>query len=130
MKGTPVVIVVCHCTTCQKHCGGPFLHTAAWLAVNVHLKTGDEDDIICHEYTDQLVRQSCKHCGGAVRNVVPAYSMIGFHIPTIKDAYAGNTYKPVFKPQCHLFYGSRVIDVKDGAPKMVKKTPEDGMLAE
>ena len=131
MTGLPLACVVCHCTTCRRHSGAPYLHTAAWLNANVEQTAGGgADDVVSNSHTDALVRRACKHCGGVVASETPAYGLTALHLGCIEDAYEGNTHRAVFKPQCHLFYGSRVADVIDGAPKMAKKAPADGMLPE
>lgn len=134
LTGKPVACVVCHCTTCRQHSGAPYLHTAAWHSSNVKrlVKEGvaSNDGLLAHQYTDALVRNVCKQCGGFAVNVVPAHSLSGFHLGVIEGAYEGNKAKDLFKPQCHLFYGSRVVDVPDGTPKMRKKAPEDGVMEE
>jgi hypothetical protein len=130
MTGAPMAVVVCHCTTCRAYSGAPYLHTAAWLGGSVKRVSGHDENLLSFKCTDAFARTSCRKCGSYVAGHVEAYGMLGFQLGTIEDAYENNTYRPVFRPQCHLFYGSRVVDVPDGAPKMRKKAPEDGMMGE
>ena len=132
MKGGPTISVVCHCTTCREHSGAPFLHTAAWGKDAVEQTEGSEDDIVSFSMSEGFTRRACGTCGGVAPSVQDTHGLVAFHLGTIKGAYnvETNTYDPVFAPACHLFYGSRVINVVDGAPKMAKKAPQDGILPE
>jgi hypothetical protein len=136
MRGKPLAIVVCHCTNCQIWSGAPFLHTVAWRTADVEQTGAEKGEMKSFlGETEELDRRTCVKCGGHAGHVVAAHGMTAFHLAAIADAFVQvdggkRTYRDVFRPQCHLFYGSRVVDVVDGAPKMAKKAPADGMLAE
>ena len=61
-------------------------------------------------------RRSCKKCGGLVVND-HAHSMN-------MTCLGAGLFKTPFKPAMHLFYGERIMDIKDGAPKF-KTMPTD-----
>lgn len=132
MNGPPIACVVCHCTTCRSYSGAPYMHSAAWLCGSVKRVSGADENLLAHKHegNEAFHRLSCRLCGSYVVGFAPPHAMFGFHLGTIDDAYENYTYKAVFKPQCHLFYRSRVVDIVDGAPKFVKKGPQDGVLPE
>lgn len=132
MTGAPIACVVCHCTTCRSYSGAPYLHTAAWTTGSVKRTAGADENLLVHKHdgNEAFQRMSCRLCGSYVAGFAPPHSMFGFQLGTIDGAYENNTYKATFKPNCHLFYGSRVVDVVDGAPKFAKKGPQDGVLPE
>lgn len=48
-------------------------------------------------------------------------SLFAFKRPHLPDA---------FKPTCHIFYGQRILDIHDGAPKFEGHKDKSAVLAE
>ena len=129
ITGPPAMCVVCHCSMCRRSTGAPYTHVAAFPSANVKL-IGDEDALQTYNSSEGLERRRCAKCGANVLHVIAAHKLSAIPLGTMNGAFENNTYIDDFKPACHLFYADRVVDVKDGAPKMKQKTPEHGVMDE
>ncbi|KAH8103381.1 Mss4-like protein [Cristinia sonorae] len=137
--GPPVLSAYCHCTLCQRLTGCPFVHT-------IHTAPGSfrwthtagagsssamgEDDSEGHNEEDALISRSlhtytlpskphktryrCKVCGVCVagyHSIRGRWSVWGAHL-VMKEGV-----REMVQPTGHIFYGTRMVDVRDGLGK-------------
>jgi hypothetical protein len=115
VKGAPQAMGYCHCESCRTWSASPINAFALWPLANVSVTRG-EAELATYKKTPGTHRQYCKKCGGHVRSVHPD---LGF-----TDVYASLLPSLTFKPALHVFYGERMIAMKDGLPKF-KDVPKE-----
>ncbi len=115
----PVDSKICHCSTCQRLHGAPFQWAVIFHKHNVRFVRGVDDLDSYAAGTMQAAhvlpcKLSCKHCRTPIadegRNMFLAFG-------PLFDFGSPPRIPPAFEPSCHIFYGSRLIDVDDGRPK-------------
>ena len=111
LSGEAVLQCYCHCTDCRDWLGAPVHAATVWPNAQVRFTKG-ADNVVTYKRTDNSHRKSCKSCGGAVLVEHPSLGVFDVLASTIE----GFDFKPAF----HIFYGERMIDVKDGLPKFAK----------
>lgn len=115
VKGEPLGMGYCHCRDCQLWSAGPINTFTLWQPESVEITQG-ADNIRTFNKTANSYRKWCKTCGGHLMSEHPSMKLIDVYAPVIPDLN--------FKPSVHVFYGERIVSVKDGLPKM-KDTPTD-----
>jgi hypothetical protein len=113
----PVDAKICHCRDCQRLHGAPMQWAAIFHKRDILLTKGKEHVKFYNselgEWTRVLpCKVSCGNCGTPIadegRTMWLAFPTL-FHFDQIPDS---------FRPSCHIFYGSRVLDnIKDDIPK-------------
>lgn len=106
--GEPVFVGYGHCTDCRGWLGAPVHAATLWPSDNVRLVKG-ADKVLSYARTGKSHRKSCKTCGGHVANDHPGMMMTDLLASVMPD------YE--FRPTMHIFYGERMIAMKDGLPK-------------
>lgn len=115
----PVDAKICHCLACQKLHGAPMQWAAIFHKRDVRITTGIDQLKFFNserlEYERILpCKVSCGRCGALIadegRRMWLAFpSLFGFgQIARVPVS---------FRPTCHIFYGSRIIDINDDLPK-------------
>eukprot|EP01098_Paradermamoeba_levis_P007601 TRINITY_DN3153_c0_g1_i2.p1 TRINITY_DN3153_c0_g1~~TRINITY_DN3153_c0_g1_i2.p1 ORF type:complete len:152 (-),score=42.89 TRINITY_DN3153_c0_g1_i2:167-622(-) len=118
IQGTPFFNVYCHCTICQKTSGAPYLRISGFKPDDVKLTKGSETDLVPFNTTKNLIRYRCKHCQGPVFNQwIDTTSLFPFRGITHGTLTHQSAASPAIQPQQHIYYGTRMVDVKDGLPK-------------
>ena len=120
VSGEPVASAYCHCRSCRKWHSAPINAWAAWPADKVKI-TGDT---VTSSYNTESQRISCASCGGCVANGKPKPELMVVYPMTLVDSGLE------FKPDFHIFYDERVMDVNDGLPKFVDAPEEFGYSGE
>jgi hypothetical protein len=117
VTGEAAAMGFCHCESCRHWSAGPINAFSLWAPENVNVVKGEE---LLHTYakTDASHRKWCKSCGGHVMTDHPGMGMV--------DVYAAILPDLKFEPEVHVFYGEKVISVKDGLPKMADVPKEMG----
>jgi hypothetical protein len=119
VRADPVDAKICHCRTCQSLHGAPMQWAAIFHKHDVRITKG----IDCLKFfnTEQTINErilpckmSCSLCGTPIADegrrmwlAFPSLFEFGFPLEVTK----------AFMPSCHIFYGSRVIDIDDDLPK-------------
>ncbi len=128
----PVDAKICHCPGCQTLHGAPMQWAAIFHKRDVRFLAGAGD---LRFYNSPLNRNqrslpckvSCALCGTPVadegRNMWLAF-------PTLFDFGQPPRVPEAFRPTCHIFYGSRVMDVVDGLPKWSGHKGRSALLRE
>ena len=117
LAGAPLAQMYCHCTDCRAWLGAPMHAATGWPEAQVKFVKG-ADNVILYKRTEKSWRKSCKNCGGAV---LVEHPQIG-----IVDVLASNIRRFKFEPAFHVYYGERMIDMKDGLPKYANMPKEMG----
>ena len=124
----PADAKICHCLTCLRLQGAPMQWTAIFHKHDVRITKGT-DCLKCYNSEQKiqaripLCKVSCGLCGTPIADeghrrwlAYPSLFAFGFP-PKVPQA---------FLPTCHIFYGSRLIDMSDDLPKWSghKNNPE------
>lgn len=108
VSGEPAAMGYCHCNSCRHWSAGPVNAFTLWQPTSVKVTKG-ADSIITYNKTPGSSRKSCKTCGGHVMTDHPGMKLV--------DVYAAIIPSFAFKPAVHVFYGDKVLAVRDGLPK-------------
>jgi hypothetical protein len=115
----PLDAKLCHCPVCRKLHGAPLQWAAIFHKRDVRFSAGIEhlrfyNAVLNRPQRILPCKVSCGLCGTPIadegRNMWLAF-------PTLFDFGEPPRVPNAFKPTCHIFYGTRVIDVADGLPK-------------
>ena len=115
----PLDAKLCHCRDCQVLHGAPMQWAAIFRKQDVRLTRGAEHLVFYNVETGDRVRRlpckvSCGRCGTPIadegRNMWLAF-------PTLFEFGTPARIPDAFRPTCHIFYESRVVDVADDLPR-------------
>ncbi|KAI9822598.1 MAG: hypothetical protein M1827_000317 [Pycnora praestabilis] len=114
----PLDAKYCHCGTCQRLHGAPFQWAAIFHKDDINFTNGWHD-LGWYESSEKTTKHklpckvSCAYCRTPImdegRNMILLF-------PTLID-FKSQEDKAKFAPSCHMFYGSRSLDIPDGKPK-------------
>ena len=116
VRADPDDAKICHCRECQVLHGAPMQWAAIFHKRDVRFVAGVGE---LRFYSSALKRQervlpckvSCGVCGTPIadegRNMWLAF-------PSLFDFGSPPAVPPAFKPTCHIFYGSHVVEVEGG----------------
>ena len=119
VRAEPVDAKICHCRTCQTIHGAPMQWAAIFHKSDVGLTAGAEHLRFYNSATRTEGRAlpckvRCARCGTLVAD---EGRRMWLAFPPLFDFGNPRTVPDSFRPTCHIFYGSRVIDVADSLPK-------------
>lgn len=114
-SGAPAAMGYCHCNSCRHWSAGPVNAFTLWAPNTVKVTKG-ADNLLTYNKTPGSSRKSCKTCGGHVLTDHPGMKLV--------DVYAAIIPTFAFKPAVHVFYGDKVMSVRDGLPKF-KDMPKE-----
>lgn len=117
VSGTPAAMGYCHCGDCRHWSAGPINAFSLWAPDAVKVTKG-ADNIATYAKTDKSHRKWCKTCGGHLMSAHPGMNLT--------DVYAAILPSLDFQPMVHVFYGEKMVSVKDGLPKMQDLPAEFG----
>jgi hypothetical protein len=117
VSGDPVAMGFCHCDSCRHWSAGPVNAFTLWQPSALKVTKG-ADQVGTYNKTPQSYRKWCKACGGHLFTDHPTLG------GGLVDVYAAMLPKLAFKPGLHVFYGEKVLPIKDGLPKF-KDAPKD-----
>jgi hypothetical protein len=117
MVGEPLMVAVCHCSTCQKNTGSAFSTNLAMPQNAVEI-VGD-DLATFEEYADAgsppFLRSFCSRCGSPISGRGEAY-------PGVVFIKAGTLDDPSWvKPTIHIWCSERQpwVHIDDGVPHLL-----------
>jgi hypothetical protein len=130
VRADPVDAKVCHCRVCQVLHGAPMQWAAIFQKSDVRLATAIEH---LRFYNGELDRQerippckvACARCGTLIAD---EGRRMWLAFPTLFDFGSPPRVPESFQPTCHIFYGSRVIEIDDGLPKWSGHKDESTLL--
>jgi len=124
--GDPWDAKFCHCTDCQRLHGAPFQHAVIFPKTSVRMTKcessgGEGTNAVDFFSTEQKTsvhyvpcKVACNNCRSPMfdegRNTVLCY-------PSAFDFGPDRPMPDGFKAKCHIFYGSRSVDMPDGLTK-------------
>ncbi|PNS16537.1 hypothetical protein CAC42_271 [Sphaceloma murrayae] len=125
----PLSSKFCHCTTCQTQHAAPFQWAAIFHKEDIKFSHGHHD-LEWYDPTDKSIEHKlpckvrCSFCHSPImdegRNMILLFPTL-IHFKTEQE-------KANFKPQMHMFYGERVVDIPDGLPKWSGLNNESDLL--
>jgi len=132
----PLASKFCHCSTCQVIHGAPMQWAAIFEKGDINFLKGHHD-LRWYDSQEKTTRHklpckvSCSECGSLImdegRNMILLF-------PGLIKFKEGEMEK--FKPQCHMFYSKRIVDIPDGTPKwsgmqddsdLIEDSPQDAI---
>jgi hypothetical protein len=115
----PVDAKICHCLTCQRMHGAPMQWAAIFHKHDVRITKGaDGLKFYNSEQSIDARRLPCKvSCSLCGTPIADEGRRMWLAFPSLFDFGFPPKVPQAFRPTCHIFYGSRVIDIGDGLPK-------------
>lgn len=119
VRADPVDAKICHCSDCQVLHGAPMQWAAIFHKRDVRFTAGVEHLRFYNsalERNERIVpcKVACAICGSLIadegRNMWLAF-------PTLFDFGTPPRVPAAFMPTCHIFYGTRVMEITDELPK-------------
>ncbi|KAF9454392.1 hypothetical protein P691DRAFT_692565 [Macrolepiota fuliginosa MF-IS2] len=122
VTGKPLVSAYCHCSLCQRLSGAPFINTIHFPAPAFKWVHGSDSvlDSYAVEAKPWKKRWRCKTCGACVASFHEKgnrWSMWGSQLDRDEEGKVKADMWEDLKPTVHIFYETRLLDVKDGLPK-------------
>ncbi|KAI0087162.1 Mss4-like protein [Irpex rosettiformis] len=139
LTSEPLLSAYCHCTNCQRLSGCPFVHTVhfpasqfSWIIPDYSPPSSPTFSPSPHSEPKHLslldtysipnrphkTRFRCKNCGACVasyNSLKDTFSIWGAHLS--RDGQGKIERWEVVKPSAHIFYGTRMVEVRDGLGK-------------
>lgn len=121
VRNDPVDAKLCHCRGCQVLHGAPFQWAVIFHKTDVLFLRGVDDLYFYNSGLDQPghvlpCKLGCNRCRSPIadegRRMFLAFG-------PLFDFGSPPRVPPAFQPTCHIFYGTRVIDVDDDKPKFL-----------
>ena len=115
----PVDAKICHCLTCQRLHGAPMQWAAIFHKHDVRITKG-ADNLRFYNSEQKFparippCKVSCGLCGAPIAD---EGRRMWLTFPSLFDFGFPPKVPKAFMPTCHIFYGSRLIDVSDDLPK-------------
>lgn len=110
----PISSSICHCATCRRLTGAPFLANIMLpaAALTVTSKDGEGDAALVSQKTSKHVtRHRCSTCYS------PVYALLGKDKVVVPASLFSPPHPESWSAQHHLYYDRRVIDMADSLPK-------------
>ena len=115
----PVDAKICHCLTCQRLHGAPMQWAAIFYKHDVRITKGLNDlKFYNSEQKIHARNLPCKvSCGLCGTPIADEGRRMWLTFPSLFDFGFPPKVPKAYMPTCHIFYGSRLIDIGDGLPK-------------
>lgn len=115
----PVDAKICHCPACQRLHGAPMQWAAIFHKKHVRITAGIDQMRFYNSERNQHARIlpckiSCARCGTPIAD---EGRRMWLAFPSLFDFGQRSDIPEAFRPTCHIFYGSRVVEVCDDLPK-------------
>lgn len=119
VSADPVDVKICHCTTCQRLHGAPMQWAAIFHKRHVRFTAGLENLIFYNSEQNRSERiLPCKvRCGKCGTPIADEGRRMWLAFPSLFHFGHPAKVPEAFRPTCHLFYGSRIIEIPDDLPK-------------
>jgi len=119
VRADPVDAKICHCLACQKLHGAPMQWAAIFHKKDVRITEG----MACLRFynSERNIHErvlpckvSCALCGTPIAD---EGRRMWLAFPSLFDFHGLAAVPETFRPTCHIFYGSRLMDMDDQLPK-------------
>lgn len=118
-RDRPLSSKYCHCTTCQRLHGAPFQWAAIFHKTDINFTQGHHD-LSWYDPSERSTRHklpckvSCSYCRTPIMDEGRRMILL---FPGLIEGINTPEGRQAFEAECHMFYGRRVVDVKDGKDK-------------
>lgn len=116
-SGKPEVMGYCHCETCRAWASAPISAFTLWQPDSVRVTQGEEH-IGNFQFTGRSQRKFCRKCSGRLMTLHPEMKLTEVGAAVLPDF--------AFDPGLHVFYGEKVMPMRDGLPKFDDVPKEAG----
>eukprot|EP01094_Clydonella_sp_ATCC50884_P017953 TRINITY_DN3229_c0_g1_i1.p2 TRINITY_DN3229_c0_g1~~TRINITY_DN3229_c0_g1_i1.p2 ORF type:complete len:166 (+),score=43.05 TRINITY_DN3229_c0_g1_i1:23-499(+) len=115
----PWTVQCCHCSLCRRATGAPYSWNVLMAAGQFRYTAGSDEpeSTIAGASSDKIKRLSCAKCGCLAVGDAHGYGLRVVPIGTIDGINEANEVREELRPQRHIFYANRILDVRDGLPK-------------
>lgn len=115
----PVDAKICHCRTCQSLHGAPMQWAAIFHKHDVRITSGRQwlKFYNSEKNVDDRILPCKVRCGLCGTPVADEGRRMWLAFPSLFDFGFPPMVPKAFVPTCHIFYGSRVVDINDDLPK-------------
>jgi len=119
VSADPVDATICHCLVCQKLHGAPMQWAAIFHKRHVRFTAGLNHLRFFNSEQGRHERiLPCKvSCGRCGTPIADEGRRMWLAFPSLFDFGHRSEVPDSFKPTCHIFYGTRVVDIWDDLPK-------------
>ncbi|EGG02603.1 uncharacterized protein MELLADRAFT_109905 [Melampsora larici-populina 98AG31] len=150
-----ILSAYCHCTNCQRRNGAPFVWTTHWKHEAIkwinstivpfdHLESGLPNTVQVYELTPgQAFKLHCKKCGSPVGSYSIANKEWCIWGTTLERSKSDSTSTDLtssqhttlikgwdlIKPTAHIFYDTRILDIRDNLGRWVGYEGDSEQLA-
>ncbi|MGI9380230.1 MAG: GFA family protein [Methyloligellaceae bacterium] len=119
VSADPLDAKICHCRACQKLHGAPMQLAAIFHKAHVRFTKGIDRLQFYNSELNRSVRVlpckvSCSVCRALIAD---EGRRMWLAFPSLFEFAEEGHLPDAFKPTCHIFYGTRLMDIKDGLPK-------------
>ncbi|KAF9056039.1 Mss4-like protein [Panaeolus papilionaceus] len=120
VTGSPLLSAYCHCTLCQRFNAAAFILTIHFPEPNFKWTHSDEDALDSYNVASKpwKKRWRCKSCGCAIASYnsnANKWSVWGGQLD--RDENGRIIGWDSIKPTAHIFYETRMVDIKDDLGK-------------
>jgi hypothetical protein len=134
VKADPVDAKICHCRNCQVLHGAPMQWAVIFQKADVRFVCGVES--LTFYNSERRTHQTrserelpCKvACGACGALIADEGRRMWLAFPTLFDVETSGLLPAAFQPNCHIFYGQRVVDLNDGLPKWTGHKDKSSLL--
>lgn len=130
VSADPVDAKICHCVVCQTLHGAPMQWAAIFHKRHVRITHGIAQLRFYNSERRQYERiLPCKvSCAGCGTLIADEGRKMWLAFPSLFDFGRPPQVPPSFKPTCHIFYGTRVMDMTDELPKWAGHKNKSALL--
>ena len=119
VSADPVDAKICHCPVCRKLHGAPMQWAAIFNKQDVRITQGVDWLRFYNSERNLYARAlpckvSCALCGTLIAD---EGRRMWLAFPALFDFSAPVEVPETFRPTCHIFYASRIMDINDDLPK-------------
>ncbi len=118
-RDKPLASKYCHCTSCQRMHGAPFQWAAIFHKTDIRFARGHRG-LAWYAAGSKTAEHSlpCKvQCVFCRTPIMDEGRKMVLGFPTLIEGIRTPQVRRAFEVQEHMFYGERVVDVRDGKPK-------------
>ncbi|KAK7224865.1 hypothetical protein V2G26_012868 [Clonostachys chloroleuca] len=119
-RDKPLASKYCHCRTCQRLHGAPFQWAAIFEKEDINFTNGPRGLSWFNSSSNTAEHQlPCKvHCSYCKTPIMDEGRNMILLFPSLIEEVHTEIGREAFKPQMHIFYSQRVVDLpNDGLPK-------------
>ncbi|KAK3281998.1 hypothetical protein CYMTET_10245 [Cymbomonas tetramitiformis] len=114
IDGEPQTASYCHCSNCRRLSGAPFTAQAVFRSPSVEVNVVD-GSLQEFNSSKDVIRKRCPKCFSPV--VASLFKGKLSAVPLSLFPWKEGLVPEALKPQHHIYYAQRLMDIDDGLPK-------------